>query len=188
VFHLDVVGEDTTGGALKSECERLGLSPHVTFHGFQPHHEMPAFYGRAHLHVLSSRHEAACVAVLEAAACGVPTVGSRTGYVADFADEAACAVPPGDPAALADAIGALVDDPARRAALGRAVRRRAAAIDADRTAMAMEAVYLTAIRRHRREYAMSAAARDRSGAGPSSLDSCSGCSEHSRRAAPRRRP
>lgn len=140
-LHLDIVGEDALGGAVQAECRALGLTPYVTFHGFQQTGRLPALYQRAHLHVLTSRHEAAGVVVLEAAACGVATVGAETGYVADWAPEAACAVPAGDPDALAGAIGALLDDPARRAALGMEAERRARAVSADRTTIAIELLY-----------------------------------------------
>ncbi|MGE5245794.1 MAG: glycosyltransferase family 4 protein, partial [Betaproteobacteria bacterium] len=148
-IHLDIVGEDTLDGALQAQCAVLGLTRHVTFHGFQRISRLPAFYDRAHLHVLTSRHEAAGVVVLEAAACGVPTVGSCTGYVADWAPDAACAVPPGDPGELADAIDSLLDDPARRAALAAEAERRARAMSADRTAMGIEGLY-AGVLQHRR--------------------------------------
>ncbi len=139
--HLDIVGEDTGGGVLQAACAARGLSRQVTFHGFRPTSELAPLYRRAHLHVQSSRHEAAGVVVLEAAACGVPTVGTATGYVADWAPQAAAAVEPGNPEALAGAIGALLDDPWRRAALGQEGARRAEGMSADRTAIAMEALY-----------------------------------------------
>ena len=81
--------------------------------------------------MLSSRHEAAGVAVLEAAACGVPTVGTDTGYVADWSPDAAWSVPPGDADSLADAIGLLLLDRERREAMGRHAERRARSYDAD---------------------------------------------------------
>jgi glycosyltransferase involved in cell wall biosynthesis len=90
---------------------------------------------------MSSRHEAAGVAVLEAAAAGVPTVGTRTGYVADWSPGAAVAVTPGDAPALACGLAALLSDPAERLALGLRAQARAAAMTADDSAAACEAVY-----------------------------------------------
>jgi phosphatidylinositol alpha-mannosyltransferase len=52
---------------------------------------------------------------------------------------------PGDPAALASALGALLDDPARRAALGAAGRVRAAAFDWPVVAAAVLQVYRAAV-------------------------------------------
>lgn len=66
------------------------------------------------------------VATLEAAATGVPAVGSRVGGVPETIEDGVTGVlvPPGDPAALASAVGALLDHPERRASLGRAARER----------------------------------------------------------------
>jgi glycosyltransferase involved in cell wall biosynthesis len=139
--HLDIAGEDTLGGAMQRLAARIGVDRHVTFHGGLPSDALVALYRAAHVLIVSSRHEAAGVAVLEAAACGVPTVGSAVGYVADWAPEAAVAVPPGDPAALAGATAALLADPARRGRLAAAARSRTLGHDADATAEAFDLLY-----------------------------------------------
>ena len=48
--------------------------------------------------------------MLEAAACGLPIVGTRAGYVADWAPGAAVAVDPQNPRQLADAVLAVLAD------------------------------------------------------------------------------
>jgi glycosyltransferase involved in cell wall biosynthesis len=139
--HLDVVGEDTLGGAVQARCAALGLERLVTFHGFLPSDALPPLYRRAHLHVLTSRHESQAVVVGEAAAAGVPTVGTAVGLVAELAPECAWAAPVGDDAALAAGILALLRDPARRERIGRAARDWARRYDADWTAMEFERIY-----------------------------------------------
>jgi glycosyltransferase involved in cell wall biosynthesis len=139
--HLDIVGEDTLGGALATLCTALKLDAHVSFHGFQPTVRLGEFYRRAHLLVLPSRHEAAGVVVLEAAACGVPTVGTAAGYIADWSPGAACGVPAGDEAALADAIVNLLSRPGSREQLAREAAARVRSYDADATTAALEQVY-----------------------------------------------
>ncbi|MCB9762910.1 MAG: glycosyltransferase family 4 protein [Alphaproteobacteria bacterium] len=60
---------------------------------------------------------------VEALAEGTPVIAARVGGVGDWADAGVIEVPPGDEAALAEAIRALADDPARALALGEAGRR-----------------------------------------------------------------
>jgi len=140
--HLDIVGADTLDGSVQALCHELALDDRVAFHGFQPTDALAAFYARAHVHVVSSRHEAANVATLEAASCGVPTVGTAVGYVADWsADGRAVAVPVGDADALAAAIADLLQDPARRARIAAAAREWTLAHDADFTAAEFEKIY-----------------------------------------------
>jgi len=59
---------------------------------------------------------------LEAMACGRPVVASAVGGMLDtvLPDGTGVLVPPRDPAALAEAVGRLLDDPARRERYGRA--------------------------------------------------------------------
>lgn len=138
---LDLVGGDTLGGALARMVADLGLRDHVTLHGFRPTDEVAPLYRAAHVYVLSSRHEAGPVAAIEAAACGVPTVGTAVGHVAEWAPALATAVPVGQAGALADAILALLADPVRRRQMGEAARAWALRHDADWTAAAFETVY-----------------------------------------------
>jgi glycosyltransferase involved in cell wall biosynthesis len=140
--HLDVVGEDTLNGAAQRAADELGIRDHVTFHGFLPSAAVADLYALAHLHVVSSRHEAAGVAVLEAAAAGVPTVGTRVGYVSDWAPaERAIAVPVGDPDALGDAILLMLHDGSRRARVAERARAWTLTHDADWTAVAFDRLY-----------------------------------------------
>ncbi len=91
------------GGSLQHSRAICSWRDRVTFHGFRSSDAArPASTIEADLFVLSSLHEAAGVVLLEAASCGVPVVGSAVGYLADWAPDAATAVAPGDPAALAD--------------------------------------------------------------------------------------
>ena len=66
---------------------------------------------------------------LEAMACGTAVVASRVGGIPEVvADgQTGLLVPPGDPAALADAVNTLVRDQSMAAAMGRRGRERAIA-------------------------------------------------------------
>ena len=146
-LHLDLVGVDTLDGEHAASIDELGLTPHVRLHGQVSYERLPALVRGAGLHVVSSRHEAGPVAVLEAAMCGVPTVGMNVGHVADLARlarPAAVAVDRGTDGgaiALAAAIVALVRDDPRRTAVAERAQRWAQSHDADHTARSFEAIY-----------------------------------------------
>ncbi len=86
------------------------------------------YYALMDLNILPSLREGFPNVVLESAAMGVPTIASdATGCVdAVVNGVTGLVVPVRDAEALADAIEALVTDPDRRAAMGRAARERAA--------------------------------------------------------------
>lgn len=139
--HLDWIGEDTLNGRLQAQAQALGLTTAITFHDFLPSAAITQLYQRAHLYVQSSLHESQGVAVCEAAACCVPTVGTYVGLVAELAPTAATAVPVGDAQALSTAILHLLTHPAARKALGRAAQAWAYAHNADWTASQFVALY-----------------------------------------------
>jgi glycosyltransferase involved in cell wall biosynthesis len=139
--YLDWVGEDTLGGEIQRLAAELGLANQVVFHDFQPTEVVRTLAQQAHLYVQSSLHEGQGVSVLEAAAAGIPTVGTAVGVVAEMAPTAALAVSPGDPSALADGILQLLHHPAQREALGQAAQTWARTYDADWTATEYEALY-----------------------------------------------
>lgn len=138
---LDCVGLDALGGKVQARARALGLEERVRFHGFLPPDDLVGFYQNAHLNVLSSRYESQGVVVLEAAAAGLPTVGTAVGIVPTLSPEAALSVRPGDDTALAEAICALLADEARRQQMGAAAQQYARAHDVRWTARAFEEVY-----------------------------------------------
>jgi glycosyltransferase involved in cell wall biosynthesis len=139
--HLDIVGEDTLHGSVQALAGALGLERHVTFHGFQPSDRVAALYARAHLHVVSSLHEAAGVVTLEASCSGIATVGTRVGHVADWGPDRAIAVPTRDPELLAGGILELLLDPVRREQIAAKARAWTLAHDADWTAREFAHLY-----------------------------------------------
>jgi len=81
----------------------------------------------ASLVVLPSYHEGLPKVLLEAAACGRPVVATAIPGCREAVEpgETGLLVPVRDPAALAAAMGELLDDPSRRLAMGLAARARA---------------------------------------------------------------
>jgi glycosyltransferase involved in cell wall biosynthesis len=138
---LDFVGEDILGGEIQGRARDLGLADAVVFHGFLTQRELRPVMERAHLHVVSSRHEAGPAVALEAAALGIPTVGTHVGHLAEWSGVASRTVATGDAPAMAQAIAALLLDDASRLELGRAAQARAIAEDAGFTARSFEALY-----------------------------------------------
>jgi glycosyltransferase involved in cell wall biosynthesis len=142
-FELDIVGEDTLRGEIQGLAAELGLSPRLKFHGFLTRRQLRPIVEAADLMVVSSRHEAGPVAVLEAAVAGVPTVGTCVGHIAEWAPRAALSVPVGDWAALAGAIGRMLEDEELRLGIAREAHARALAEDADYTAACFRRLYAT---------------------------------------------
>jgi glycosyltransferase involved in cell wall biosynthesis len=70
------------------------------------------------------------LAVMQPMALGLPVVASAVGGIPEMLvdGETGLLVPPGDDAALAAALGQLIDDPARRARFGQAGRARVASV------------------------------------------------------------
>lgn len=140
-FTIDIVGEDTLNGEVQALTRSLGLSARVRFRGFLPQRQLRPLVEAAHLMIVSSRHETGPLVALEAAVAGVPTVGTAVGHIAEWAPQAAMAVPIGDFAALASAIAALLASEELRLRIAREGFHRAVLEDADHTAQRFQAIY-----------------------------------------------
>ena len=144
--HLDIVGEDTLGGAVQAYARQLGVAERVAFHGYRAFDELRELYRQAHLYVQSSRHEAAGAVFMEAAAHGVPIVSTRVGYASDWAPRGAVVVEPADAAALAHAVVTTLEDGEVRARIAATARAFAVAHDAEWTAAELERLYGSLLR------------------------------------------
>jgi glycosyltransferase involved in cell wall biosynthesis len=126
-FELEIAGSGPLQVELRALAGRLDLDPLVRWRGEIAHDRLPREYQRAQLFVLSSRHEAQSMVALEAAASGLPVVGTSVGVLPELAPAAARVAPVGDAQGLADAIAGLLDDEPSRIRSGRAARTRAVA-------------------------------------------------------------
>ena len=116
------------GRPLGVSLEALGAAPNVRFvPRYVSDAELPAFFRRADLLVLPHRTVDVSGVLFAGLAFGKPMVLSDVGGFRELVEEhgAGRLVPPGDPGALAEAISALLADPAERERL--AERARAAA-------------------------------------------------------------
>lgn len=116
---LEIVGDGPLRSDLMKHAQNLGIAEVVKFYGEVEHHELPSFYRGRDLFVLSSRHEAQSMVVLEAAACGIPTVGTSVGILPELAPEAAQVVPVGNSVAMVGALANLVNEKDRIIEMGR---------------------------------------------------------------------
>ncbi|MCU0499245.1 MAG: glycosyltransferase family 4 protein [Anaerolineae bacterium] len=109
---LDLIGTGYEREQLIELTAHLGIADRVRFLGMIPHRTLPSHYRKAALNVLPSRHEGQGMVTLEAAACGVPTVGTRVGLLPDL-PEVGIAVPVDDVDQLAEAIRLMLSERAR---------------------------------------------------------------------------
>lgn len=139
---LIVVGDGDQRAALEAQAGRLGIAERVEFVGYVSEDEKVAHLRRAWLHVLVSSKEGWGISIVEAAACGTPTVASDSpGLRESVVDgETGLLVPPGDVPALAEALRALLGDSERRREMARAARRFAEGFSWEGSASAVEAV------------------------------------------------
>jgi len=104
---------------LRAQVRAAGIEGRVRFTGRVEH--VQAYLQASDIFAFPSLFEALGLSLVEAAACGLPCVGSRTGGIVDVIDDGRSGYlcPPGDAAALAGALESLVADPRRREAFGR---------------------------------------------------------------------
>ncbi len=96
--------------------------------------DLDALYRRASALVYPSRHEGFGMPVLEAMAHRCPVISSTATAIPEVAGDAALLVDPDDPAGLAEAIDAVLDDAETRGRLVDAGRRRAGEFSWDASA------------------------------------------------------
>jgi glycosyltransferase involved in cell wall biosynthesis len=137
-----VVGDGPNRKGLENLAREIGVSEHVVFTGDRT--DVAMLLSGMDIFVLPSLYEGIPNAVLEAMASALPVVGTASGGTIEVIDDGSTGhlVPPADSLALADAILALLRDPARARAMGRAGRDRvASAFKIETTVAKTEALY-----------------------------------------------
>jgi glycosyltransferase involved in cell wall biosynthesis len=117
-------GEGPLRGELERRVSQLDLAGRVVLPGFRT--DLDSLIGGADVVVLPSYTEGLPNVALEASAAGVPVVATAVGGNPEVVAEGETGylVPSGDPARLAARVNDLLRDPAARARLGAAGRRR----------------------------------------------------------------
>jgi N-acetyl-alpha-D-glucosaminyl L-malate synthase BshA len=108
-----------------ADVRALGLEDRVIV--IERVNEIEDYLQVADLALFTSETESFCLGILEAMCFACPSVATRVGGIPEVVKEnvTGVLVPFGDAGALAEAIEDLIRDPARRAALGLAAKRRA---------------------------------------------------------------
>lgn len=139
---LDVYGAPQPGiedheRDLRELVAALELGDAVRFHGHvtEPH----AHWLGAAAYLQPSRAETFGMAAAEAMALGLPVVATGVGGLTELIEDGRTGllVPPGDPAAIAGAVAALLEDPARAQAIGAAARAASSVLTAAATTDAL---------------------------------------------------
>ncbi len=119
---LIIVGDGPDRQA--AERQARPLAGRVRFTGFLPHLKIAAVLRHVDLLVLATRYEELPSVLVEGMAAGLPVVASRVGGIPALVEHEVngLLVPPGDDAALADAITRVLTEPGTAARLSAAAR------------------------------------------------------------------
>jgi glycosyltransferase involved in cell wall biosynthesis len=109
---LQLAGDGPLQPDLRALAGQLQIADRVEFLGNVNHAVLPAVYQPADVLAQASRHEGQGLAVLEAAACGLPVVGTPVGVLPELGQAAR------DEAELVQRLTELRDDDAQRRRLG----------------------------------------------------------------------
>jgi glycosyltransferase involved in cell wall biosynthesis len=106
---LAVAGDGEEGPSLREQVSRLGLTDSIRFLG---HVQARKAFSHGRLLVVPSRADSLPYVVIEAGGARIPIIASRVGGIPEILGQDGNLVPPEDPARLAAAIAAALDDPA----------------------------------------------------------------------------
>jgi glycosyltransferase involved in cell wall biosynthesis len=117
---LVIAGGGTQTDSYRKLAVELGIGDRVEFRGRIPYEDVPAFLQQTDIFLNMSRMESFGVSVLEASACGIPVVASKTGGLKGVVieGETGFLVDPEDTETLADRMWRLADDPGLRSSFG----------------------------------------------------------------------
>ncbi|WP_438480153.1 N-acetyl-alpha-D-glucosaminyl L-malate synthase BshA [Oleiharenicola lentus] len=109
----------------ENEVRRLGIASHIIVR--ERVTEIEDYLQAADLALFTSENESFCLSILEAMSFGCPSVAFAVGGIPEVVEsgKTGLLVPFGDTAALAKSVETLINDPGRRALLGRNAQERA---------------------------------------------------------------
>ncbi len=139
-LRLEIAGTGDHRSELEELASSLGLGPAVAFHGFVSEERKVDLMRSAWANIFPSPKEGWGITVMEAAACGTPSLASDSPGLRDSVchGETGFLVPHGDITALAARMVELADSPHLVARLGNRARRFAEGLTWERTAAETE--------------------------------------------------
>jgi glycosyltransferase involved in cell wall biosynthesis len=147
-LELLVVGRLREGQTM-DELNRLGIRDRVQFISGLSGEEIRDLYAEATIAISPSVYEGFGFPAGEALSCGVPLIATDGGSLPEVVGDAGIIVPHSNPAALAEAIDSLLNDPDKRAAMSQKGRQHI--LDSfkwERCAREVVALYRDTIARH----------------------------------------
>ena len=131
-WRFEHVGGGPLKGALAKRAERAGIAGRIAWRGALPQADVLAACRRADLFVLASRitrdgdRDGLPNVLMEAGSQAVACIGTEVSGVPELIEHGRTGLlaPPGEPAALAEALRRLIAHPAERRRLGEALRER----------------------------------------------------------------
>jgi len=127
-----IAGDGPLAADLSARASRSGADVEL----LGARHDVPALLAVADVVVVPSRWEARALIIQEAMRSGRPIVATSVGSTPELTGpDGAILVPPGDPAALAEAVAVVLDDASLAARLGEAARARSATFPSQQDAV-----------------------------------------------------
>lgn len=145
-----MIGSGPDEDELRRHAEALGIARHVTFLGRVPYTEIGGYFRRAQVFALPSSTETQSLVLLEAAACGIPTVAARALGAQEQVEDGTTGflTEPGNIDGFTAHIATLLADADLRHRMGEAGRQLAARKSTNATAQTLVEAYRDVIARH----------------------------------------
>jgi glycosyltransferase involved in cell wall biosynthesis/O-antigen/teichoic acid export membrane protein len=131
---LEMAGEGDYREELEHEIARRGLAPRVLMHGHVSEEKKLELYQRAWVNMTASSAEGWCLTVMEAAACGTPSVAMAVGGLPESIADGETGLLAETPAELVEKTRMIVEDAELRDLLGERARERVKDFTWERTA------------------------------------------------------
>lgn len=144
-FQCWIIGEGEQEKSLKEQISKNRLKRYVTLLGAKRNEELPCFYNKADVFVLSSVSEGAPTALKESLACATPVVATNVRGVSEIVIDCknGFLVTPKDPARIAEKIKELMNNrDLLRLMKGKARRGISKKFDLKKTAKTLEKLFL----------------------------------------------